>query len=51
MTEALSVLAGGGTPAQAAAVAGYAGQAAFGAAFREVFGTTPGQARAGRGLG
>ncbi len=48
MTEALSVLACGGTPAQAADVAGYDSQPAFGAAFRAVFGMTPGQARRGQ---
>jgi AraC-like DNA-binding protein/mannose-6-phosphate isomerase-like protein (cupin superfamily) len=47
MAEALSVLACAGTPTQAAAVAGYDSQPAFGAAFRAVFGMTPGQARRG----
>ena len=46
MTEALNALVNGATPARAAAVAGFAGQPAFGAAFRSFFGMTPGQARA-----
>ena len=45
MTEALNVLTAGASPARAAAVAGYASQPAFGAAFRAAFGLTPGQAR------
>jgi AraC-like DNA-binding protein len=45
MTEALAALDSGATPARAAALAGYASQPAFGAAFRAVFGMTPGQAR------
>ncbi len=45
MAEALGALSTGVTPARAAAVAGFAGQAAFGAAFRGSFGMTPGQAR------
>ena len=45
MTEALSALTTGASPARAAAVAGYASQPAFGAAFRSLFGMTPGQAR------
>jgi AraC-like DNA-binding protein len=49
MTEAMSALSTGATPARAAAVAGYSGQAAFGAAFRSVFGMTPGEVRR-RGL-
>ncbi len=49
MTEAMSALSMGVTPSQAAAIAGYASQAAFGAAFRSVFGMTPGEVRR-RGL-
>ena len=45
MREALSALTMGGTPARAAAIAGYASQPAFGAAFRASFGITPGQVR------
>ncbi len=45
MTEALAALDAGASPARAAALAGYASQPAFGAAFRAVFGLTPGQAR------
>lgn len=45
MTEAMGALSTGATPARAAAIAGYAGQPAFGAAFRALFGMTPGQAR------
>ncbi len=45
MIEALKALTSGSSPAQAAAIAGYAGQPAFGAAFRSQFGMTPGQAR------
>ena len=45
MTDALSALTTGASPARAAAIAGYAGQPAFGAAFRSLFGMTPGQAR------
>jgi AraC-like DNA-binding protein len=41
MTEALSRIAQGMPPARAAAVVGYASVPAFGAAFRETFGTTP----------
>ena len=50
MTEALSALTTGASPARAAAVAGYASQPAFGAAFRNLFGMTPGQARASGGV-
>jgi AraC-like DNA-binding protein len=45
MTEALAALDSGASPARAAALAGYASLPAFGAAFRAVFGMTPGQAR------
>lgn len=45
MAAAMEALTTGATPARAAAVAGFAGQAAFGAAFRAQFGMTPGQAR------
>ena len=46
MTGALSVLTAGGSPARAAAIAGFASQSAFGNAFRSLFDMTPGQARA-----
>ncbi len=45
MTEAMGALTTGASLARAAAIAGYAGQPAFGAAFRALFGMTPGQAR------
>jgi AraC-like DNA-binding protein len=45
MAEAMSALSTGVPPARAATLAGFAGQAAFGAAFRNSFGMTPGQAR------
>ncbi len=45
MTEALRALTTGATPARAAAVAGFASQPAFGAAFRMLFGSTPAAAR------
>lgn len=45
MTEALSALTTGASLARAAAIAGFASQPAFGAAFRCVFAMTPGQAR------
>ena len=45
MIEALGALTRGDTPARAAAIAGYASQPAFGAAFRSLFGMTPSQAR------
>ena len=45
MAEAMGALSTGATPARAATLAGFAGQAAFGAAFRSSFGMTPGQAR------
>lgn len=44
MTEALSALTIGISPARAAVIAGFKSLPAFGAAFREVFGITPGQA-------
>ncbi|MGE4251985.1 MAG: helix-turn-helix transcriptional regulator [Parvibaculaceae bacterium] len=46
LTEALSALTTGQSPARAAAIAGFDSQPAFGAAFRKLFGITPGQARA-----
>jgi len=45
LTEALSALSTGASLAQAAQLAGYTTQPAFGVAFRAVFGMTPGQAR------
>jgi AraC-like DNA-binding protein len=45
LTEAAARLAGGETPARAAAAVGYASASAFGAAFRAAFGVTPGAAR------
>ena len=45
MTEALAALDAGASPLRAATLAGYASQPAFGAAFRAMFGLTPGQAR------
>lgn len=45
LTEGLARLATGVTPARAAAAVGYASASAFGAAFRECFGSTPGQVR------
>ena len=45
LTEAMAALAIGMTPARAASVAGFKSQPAFGAAFRSLFGMTPGQAR------
>ncbi len=46
MAEALSALINGASLGQAAAVAGFGSQPAFGAAFRALFGKTPGRARA-----
>ena len=46
LTEALSALTSGVHPTKAAAIAGFNSVPAFGAAFRELFGMTPGQARA-----
>ena len=46
LTEAFTALVTGASPTQAAAVAGFSSVPAFGAAFLEVFGLTPGQARA-----
>lgn len=45
MAEAMGALSTGATPARAAMLAGFARQAAFGAAFRDSFGMTPGHAR------
>lgn len=45
MVEAAALLAGGATPARAAAAVGYASAPAFGAAFRAAFGLTPGAVR------
>ena len=45
LTEGLASLAQGETPARAAASVGYSSGPAFGAAFRTVFGTTPGRSR------
>ncbi|MEJ0017411.1 MAG: helix-turn-helix transcriptional regulator [Acetobacteraceae bacterium] len=47
LTEALASLSQGETPARAAAAVGYSSGPAFGAAFRSVFGTTPGRSRQG----
>jgi AraC-like DNA-binding protein len=44
MTEALARIAQGLSPARAASAVGYASVPAFGAAFRETFGTTPAMA-------
>lgn len=44
LSEAAALLAGGATPARAAAAVGYASAPAFGAAFRAAFGVTPGEA-------
>lgn len=44
LAEAMAALATGCTPARAATIAGYDSQASFGAAFRALFGVTPGQA-------
>ena len=45
LTRAFSAIVSGTTSAQAAAIAGFDSVPAFGAAFLEVFGLTPGQAR------
>lgn len=45
LTAALGALSTGSSPAQAAAMAGFESVPAFGAAFRGLFGITPGQAR------
>lgn len=45
LTEALSALTVGTAPAKAAEIAGFDSVPAFGVAFREFFGMTPGQAR------
>lgn len=48
LTAAMSALSTGASPAKAAIVAGFDSQPAFGAAFRQFFGITPGQARGNR---
>lgn len=48
LTEALRALMTGSTPTKAASIAGYSSVPAFSAAFREVFGMTPAQAKAHR---
>src|SRR5580698_1234002 len=45
LTEGLAALAQGEAPARVAAAVGYSSGPAFGAAFRSVFGTTPGRSR------
>ena len=45
LTEAMAQLSQGVPPARAAAAVGYASGPAFGAAFRSVFGATPGRTR------
>ena len=45
LTEGLAALAQGETPARVAASVGYSSGPAFGAAFRTIFGTTPGRSR------
>lgn len=45
LTEALSALTMGTSPSKAAVIAGFRSVPAFGAAFRALFGLTPGQAR------
>lgn len=45
LAEALSALTMGAQPARAASIAGFDSVAAFGVAFRQLFGMTPGQAR------
>lgn len=45
LTEGLAALAQGEAPARVAAAVGYSSGPAFGAAFRAVFGTTPGRSR------
>jgi AraC-like DNA-binding protein len=47
LTEGLAALAQGEAPARVAAAVGYSSGPAFGAAFRSVFGTTPGRSRPG----
>jgi AraC-like DNA-binding protein len=47
LTEGLAALCEGQTPARVAAAVGYSSGPAFGAAFRSVFGVTPGQSRLG----
>ncbi|MBR0673703.1 AraC family transcriptional regulator [Neoroseomonas soli] len=48
LAEAAALLANGSPPARAAAAVGYSSGPAFGAAFRAVFGITPGRAGEGR---
>ncbi len=43
LTEAMAALTMGASPSRAMAIAGYASQATFGAAFRAMFGVTPGE--------
>jgi AraC-like DNA-binding protein len=45
LTEGLAALSEGETPARVAAAVGYSSGPAFGAAFRSVFGVTPGRSR------
>ena len=47
LTEGLAALSEGEAPARVAAAVGYSSGPAFGAAFRSVFGTTPGRSRRG----
>ena len=47
LTEGLAALSEGETPARVAAAVGYSSGPAFGAAFRSVFGITPGRSRRG----
>ena len=47
LTEGLAALSEGETPARVAAAVGYTSGPAFGAAFRSVFGITPGRSRRG----
>jgi AraC-like DNA-binding protein len=48
LTEGLAALSEGESPARVAAAVGYSSGPAFGAAFRSVFGTTPGRSRGGK---
>jgi AraC-like DNA-binding protein len=47
LTEGLAALSEGEAPARVAAAVGYSSGPAFGAAFRSVFGMTPGRSRRG----